>query len=84
MSDKINRREIIQNIALLTVIPYISTKYKTPQGYQPFEKLTNNIWEEYPFDELQVGDIVRRQQYPKEEYEISYKFKNAFSALLYR
>jgi hypothetical protein len=67
-----NRREIILTIATLPLIPYINLKpkYKTPPGFEPFEKLISGFWEEYPFDDLQSGDIIRRIREPEHVFKI--------------
>lgn len=64
-----NRREVILSVATLPLIPYIGTKYKTPETDRVVYKLINNIWTEFPFDELIKGDIIRitfnnKQRFP--------------------
>jgi len=69
-----NRREVLTAALVLPLIPYIGTKYKTPPMCEPFEKLVYGFWEEYPFDEFQKGDIVRRIREPTYVMKISSTF----------
>jgi hypothetical protein len=65
-----NRREAILGISIVPIIPYINIKYKTPYGYEPYEKFTLTDWEEYPFEEIQPGDIVRRKRFPEDQFKV--------------
>ena len=57
-----NRRELIKSIGVIPLIPYIGTKYKTPPNEEIFDRLINDQWIEYPFDEFKVGDIAKRRR----------------------
>jgi hypothetical protein len=56
----------------LPLIPYINIKpeYKTPYGFEPYEKLLYNEWREWKFEDIKSKDIVRRMKYPDIKYKV--------------
>jgi len=73
-----NRRELIKSLLILPIIPYLGTKYTTPETDRVVYKLINNTWVEYPFDELIEKDIFRISTFNRTPNETIYKVHQVF------
>ena len=75
-----NRREVMLSVATLPLIPYIGTKYTTPETDRVVYKLINNIWTEFPFDELIKGDIIRISTIDRVPDDTVFRVSNVFTS----
>lgn len=72
-----NRRELIIGIIGIPFIPTISEpkKYVTPPHYEAYERYFNDFgfisWEEIPFEDIKVNDIVRRKREPDKIFKVT-------------
>ena len=70
--NNMNRRELLSGALVLPLVPYISSKYKTPKGHEPYELwVGGNDWQELPFDDIMVNDTIRRKRTPQYSYKVT-------------
>ena len=74
------RRDFIKTGAILPLVPYVGTKYNTPETDRVVYKLINNNWVEYPFDELKKDDIIRLANHKDDLNNIIFKVNRVYKS----
>jgi len=72
-----NRREIISSALVLPLVPYVSSKYKTPPQFQTYELwVGGNDWTELPFEDIMKGDTIRQKKLPDLKFKVEKTYFN--------